>query len=214
MQDLVIIGAGGFAREVAWLVEDCNAEKLQWNLRGFLDDDPQKHGLMLNGYPVLGGIDWLESHRSVVATLAIGSPFTREKVANRVSGLVSGFADLVHPEVRRSKFIEYGNGITICAGSIITTNIYLGDFLIANLDVTIGHDVRIGRFVTIAPGAHVSGNVTIEDLNDIGTGAVIIQGKKIGRGSVIGAGSVVVKDIPSNVTAVGVPAHPIKENAH
>ena len=106
--------------------------------------------------------------------------------------------------------VSFGKGCIICLSNVLTVNIQIGDFVIANLDCTVGHDAIIEDFVTLYPSVNVSGNVHIETCVEVGTGTNIIQGKKIGEHSILGAGSVVVKDIPANCTAVGAPAIPIK----
>jgi acetyltransferase-like isoleucine patch superfamily enzyme len=84
--------------------------------------------------------------------------------------------------------------------------------VIVNLDCTIGHDAIIGDYSTILPSVNISGFVKIEESVSVGTGSAIIQGVNIGKNTVIGAGSVVTKDLPPNCTAVGVPTKPIKFN--
>ena len=89
-------------------------------------------------------------------------------------------------------------------------NISIGCHVIINLDCTIGHDAIINDFATLYPSVNVSGITNIGHAAELGTGMQIIQGKKIGNYSIIGAGAVVVRDIPDKCTAVGSPARPIK----
>lgn len=83
-------------------------------------------------------------------------------------------------------------------------------FAIINLDTTVGHDAILDSFVTVYPGCNISGNVHIGQLCEIGTGTQVIQGLSIGDSTVVGADSVVIRDLPANCTAVGVPAKPVK----
>src|SRR5665647_2274293 len=112
--------------------------------------------------------------------------------------------------VMRSDRIAIGEGTIICAGAILTVDITIGKHVIINLDCTVGHDALIGDFVTLYPSVNISGNTVINDEVEFGTGSQIIQGKEVGSGSIIGAGAVVVRDIPQGCTAVGLPARPIK----
>ncbi len=107
--------------------------------------------------------------------------------------------------------IELGEGTIICAGDRLATELSVGDHVQLNLDCTVSHDSFLRDFVTVAPGVNISGAVTVGEGCDLGTGAAIIQGVSIGHWSVVGAGAVVVRDLPANVTAVGAPAKPIKE---
>ncbi len=209
MKDIVIIGAGGFGREVAWLIEDINKINKQWNIKGFIDDNSELKGCLINGYEVLGNIEWLKSQEYYVVC-AIGDPTTKKKIFQRLEGSKNKYPILIHPSVIYSDSVEFGEGSIICAGNIITVNINIGKHVIVNLDCTLGHDAILGDYTTVLPSVNVSGYVTTKECVNIGTGSAIIQGITIGKNSIIGAGAVVVKDLPANCTAVGAPAKPIK----
>ena len=209
MKDIVIIGAGGFAREVAWLIEDINSVELKWNIAGFVDDNEDIQGKEINGYKVVGNIEWLKGQDLNVVN-AIGDPMVRKKVMDRLIESKNKYPTLIHPSVICSDLVNIGEGSMVCAGNIITVNIEIGRHVIVNLNCTIGHDAVIGDYSTILPSVNVSGFVKTGECVNIGTGSAIIQGVSIGENTVIGAGAVVVKDLPANCTAVGVPAKPIK----
>jgi len=209
MKDVVIIGAGGFGREVAWLIEDINKIKPQWNIRGFVDENLDLKGKLIDGYKVLGDIEWLKD-QDLYAVCAIGDPIVKKNIVNRLKGSRIKYPVLIHPNVIKSNSVEIGEGSIICAGNILTVNIKIGKHVIINLDCTIGHDAEIKDYSTILPSVNISGYVIVEQCVSIGTGSAIIQGIKIGSNTVIGAGAVVVKDLPANCTAVGIPAKPIK----
>lgn len=209
MKDIVIIGSGGFGAEVAMLIEDINKEKLTWNLKGFVDDNPNMLGKRIYNYKVIGDIDWLKS-QEMYTVIAIGDGKVRENIYQRIKSTKNKFATLIHPNVLYSDAVKIGEGSIICAGNIITTNISIGKQVIINLSSTIGHDAVLDDYVTILPGAHVSGHVQLEKYVTIGTGTQIIQGLTVGKGTIVGAGATVVKELPENCTAVGSPAKPIK----
>lgn len=207
MKNLILVGAGGFAREVAWLVEEINQVNKVWNLLGFYDEN----GLSkknLNGYPVFSKSD-LSKFDDVYLTVCIGDPETRKTVVNRYNDDYK-FATLIHPNVTISDTVTLGEGSIICKGNIITVNIEIGNHVIVNLDSTIGHDAILNDFVTILPSVNISGGVNVGECSSIGTGSQVIQYKNIGKNSIIGAGAVVVKDIEEYVVAVGSPAKVIK----
>ena len=206
MHDLVIIGAGGFAREVAWLVEEINQSEKTWNFLGFIDEDDTKKGSELNGYPVIGDFSKLKQKSNIYAIVGVGSPRVKKKLVGKCFEQGLRFANLIHPGVRHSNYLKLGLGTIICAGNILTVNIEIGNHVILNLDCTVGHDVVIKDFCTVAPAVNISGNVVIGEGCDLGTNCSIIQGKTIGEWSTIGAGAVVIDDIPVYSTAVGVPA--------
>lgn len=211
MKQIVIIGAGGFGREVQWLIERINAKEIIWQLKGYIDDGIEA-GTKINGYPVLGGIDYLlEMEEEISVVCAIGSAQIRKKVIEKISNKNNiEFPNLIDPNVQMSNYIELGRGNVICAGSILTVNISVGDFTIVNLDCTVGHDVILNSFVTVYPSVNISGCVKIGECTEIGTGTKIIQGKTIGNKVILGAGAVVVKDIEIPGTYVGVPVKAVK----
>ena len=216
MKDLIIIGAGGFGREVSWLVENINAKNSAWNLLGFVDDDQSILGKVLDGYPVLGGMDWLCSYsKDIFVVCSIAKPSIRKNVVSkcRTNKHIS-FATLVDPHAIVGRNIEIEEGCIVCAGTIITIDATIKQFSIVNLSCTIGHDAILDEYTTLYPTVNVSGHVAIGKGAEIGTGSQIIQGLSIGEDTVIGAGSVVIRDIPSYCTAVGDPAKPVKFHAN
>lgn len=209
MRRLAIIGAGGFGREVAWLVERINRVSSTWKLIGFIDDNKEIHGSLVGAYPVLGGCEWLNDHKDdTYAVCAIGSSTIRRNVINNLEGVK--FATIIDPSVIISDKVTIGKGSIICAGTIVTVNVEIGLHVVINLDCTIGHDAVIEDFVTLYPSVNISGNTYLEECVEMGTGSQIIQGLKVGYSSVIGAGAVVVREIQNKCTAVGCPAKAIK----
>lgn len=207
VKNLIVVGGGGFAREVIWLARDCKAE---WNVIGVLDSHTQESHLC--EVPVLGGDEKCRDYPDAWYVVAVGSPRVRQRIVSGLEALgVSQFATLIHPSVQHSKYVTFGAGSIICAGCILTTQIEVGRHNIINLSVTVGHDTKMGDFVTISPLAAISGNVTLEDGAEIGTNATIVQGLTVTRGSLLGAGSTLAKSLESpNVIAVGSPARSIK----
>ncbi len=212
--DLVIYGAGGLAREVAFLVRDVNAAagEERFALLGYIDDDPAGAGKEIGGLPVLGDSGWFATRTEPVGcTIGIGTPATLAAVSARLKahGHVS-FPNLVHPSaIRDEKRVEMGEGNIVTAGSIFTTDIVIGSFNIFNLACTYGHDDVIGDCCVINPGCSISGNVTLEGENLVGTRACILQMLTIGRGAIVGSGAVVTKDVAPGDVVVGIPAKPL-----
>lgn len=197
---------------MAWLVERINGAEPTWDLLGFLDDNEERHGMLEGAHPVIGGCDYLESCKEEVwAVCAIGSATARKRVIERAEKCSNvRFATLVDPSVLSASDNAVGEGSIICAGTILTVNVTIGRHVIVNLSCTIGHDAVIEDFVTAYPSVNVSGGVTIGREAELGTGAQVIQGKRVGHRAIIGAGAVVVRDLPCDCTAVGVPARPIR----
>ena len=210
MKDLYIIGAGGFGREVAWLVERINEVTPTWNIKGFIDDNESLWGTKEDAYDVVGGCEYLKTLGDVYAVCAVGSARVRKIIIDKLKGSKAKFATVIDPSVIISKRVEIGEGTIICAGTIITVDIKIGNHVIINLDCTIGHDDVIEDFVTIYPSVNVSGNILLGECCELGTGMQIIQGKKVVPNTIIGAGAIVVKDCLESGTYVGSPAKKIK----
>lgn len=208
MNDLIIIGASGFGREVAWLVERINKVKPTWNLLGFIDDNESIVNTAINGYKVLGKTNDVSNYKNAYFICAVGSSKIRKSIIKKLGECK--FATLIDPTVEMSNLITIGEGTIICAHTILTVNIKIGKHVIINLDCTVGHDAILEDFVTLYPSVNASGITRYGECVELGTGSQIIQGKTIGKSTIVGAGSVVVKDLPEECTAVGAPCKPIK----
>lgn len=212
MNDIAIFGVGGFGREVLTLIQDINKVEPTYNILGFFDDGHPK-GEIHNGYPTLGGIEELNAWPTELAiTIAIGTPRINKIVLEKITNKKVFFPTLIHPTViiGDKSFVEIGKGCIICAYSIITTNIKIGDFVILNLACTVGHDSIIEDHASFMPSVNISGEVSIGEGVYVGTGSKIINQVDIGKETIVGAGAVVSKSLPGGCTAVGVPAKVIK----
>lgn len=210
-KDIVIIGAGGLGREILWLLEENNKRREDWNVMGFIDSDLRSRE-EINGYPILGDDEWLVNYNgSVNAVCAIAAPAVRRKVINglREYSHITFPTILAHTVVCSDR-VELGQGTVICCNTVMTVDVSIGEFVVVNPGCFLGHDVVLEDYVTLYPQAAVCGAVHIEEGTQVGVGAKIIQGKTIGRDTIIGAGSVVIGDIPSACTAVGNPCRVIK----
>lgn len=210
---VVILGAGGLAREAYWVFCDVNDKgSAAWKVLGFLEENPDKWGGRLCGIPVLSGFGWFQNIAGdeLKVICALGSPEGKSSMVGRAEQIGLSFCTVVHPSVQSSKFVQIGIGTVITAGCVITTQVEIGDHVYLNLDTTVGHDCIIEDFVNVAPGCHLSGNVHLHQGADLGTGAVVIQGISVGKGAIVGAGAVVTQDVPDNAVVVGVPAKVIR----
>lgn len=214
MKDIAIFGAGGFGREVKTIIDAINRDKPNtYNLLGFFDD-AYEIGEKINGIPNLGGLAELNGwHNKLDIAISIGEPTLKAQIIKLITNKNISYPKLIHPKVSISNDeVFIGKGSIICEGSILTCNISVGDFVILNLYCTVGHDVTIGKYSSFMPSVNISGEVDIEDSVYVGTGAKIINQLKIGENTIVGAGAVVSKSLPSNCTAVGIPAKAIKFN--
>jgi sugar O-acyltransferase (sialic acid O-acetyltransferase NeuD family) len=214
-----IFGAGGFAREVDWLIHDIHRyDDVDYRAQNFISfDSDEKVGRKINGRTVLSESEFFKKYGSdtVNCFLGVGDPIIKQTICTKIRQSVrrAKFPSLIHPNVshdKRKGKINLGEGNIICSNTIITTDVTIADFVTVNLACTIGHDCAIGQFATISPGVNLSGNVCLGDFVFIGTGARIIERIRISSNTVIGAGATVVHDIEIPGIYVGTPAKRIK----
>lgn len=210
LRDIAIFGVGGFGREVLTLIHDVNKIEPKWNVIGFFDDG-YPIGYDVHGLKVLGGVAELnEWDKPIAVVIAIGTPAIKQKILGKIDNPLIEFPTLIHPTVLVGDYVKIGQGCILCANTIITCDINIGDFVILNLACTIGHDTEIGNYSAFMPTCNISGEVKIGEGVYCGTGVKIINQTSIGANTTVGAGAVVAKPLLANCTAVGVPAKPIK----
>lgn len=211
MEKIVIVGAGGFGREVKMLIDQINLKEKKYEFMGYYDDGFKK-GTVINYNEILGSVEDLANiDYKINVVAAIGSPEIKRSVVEKLTNPKIIFPTLIHPTVLiGDEFVSIGKGCIICASTIITCNIDIKDFVILNLMCTVGHDTVINSFASFMPSVNISGEVVIHEEVYVGTGAKIINQLEIGRQTIVGAGAVVSKTLPEKCTAVGIPAKPFK----
>ena len=212
MKKIVIVGAGGFGREVEWLIKRINQVNPTYEMIGFVDDG-KAIGEKIGHSKVIYTTDELSKvNEELCVTIAIGNAKVRKMIAEKLSANPNlEFSNLIDPSViYDEEETTLGKGNIICAGTIMTVNIAIGNFNIINLDCTIGHDDTMKDYITIYPSVNVSGNVVLNDCVEVGTGTQIIQGLTVVENTIIGASAAVVKSIKESGTYVGIPAKKIK----
>lgn len=211
----VIFGAGGFAREVGWLMQDLARHDHGCSrIDAFVaDDDALNIGQSIHGVKVMAESDFFARHRrtSLNVYIAVGSPLLKQRLQEKCLATLDAveFPAIVHPSVlfdSRLGAMRIGSGTIVCAGTILTTDVKLGDFVHLNLNCTIGHDAVIGDFTTLSPGVHVSGGVNLGRCCFVGTGAVLLENVYAPDATAIGAGATVVRSLTEAGTYVGTPA--------
>jgi len=213
-KDIVIIGSGGHAKEIAFLIEDINENNKTWNILGYIEKGRSDIGKVNGRYEVIDDESFFGKYTGKInAAIAIGSPLVVEAVQKRLAKKyldVLLFPNLIHPSVKDGiRDVRLDQGNLICAGNIFTTDILIGSFNCINRGCNISHDIIIKDYCVINPGVNISGGVAIESTCLIGTGATILQYLTIGEKATVGAGAVVTKNVEKGKTVVGIPAKPI-----
>jgi acetyltransferase EpsM len=217
---LIIVCAGGHAREVSSYVGALQAIGAPVILHGFVDD--HRSTPQFEGAPVLGSVadlrTYVEAHPETEFSYitAVGDNRTRQAMVRRIEQL--GAPNLLpwtvqHPSAVVGKTVRIGAGTCIAPNTVITSQVEIGEHCILNTRCSISHDSVLGPYVNVNPGATICGAVTVGEGAFIGAGATIINNVRIGAWSVIGAGAVVIGNVPPHVTAVGVPSRIIRHHA-
>lgn len=212
MKKLVLIGAGGFGREVASIVEVVNHKKPTYELLGFLDDGAQfSEGVTINGYPWLGKTEWALDHKEdIVYNCTIGNPTIKGKIQRELTAQGVKFETIIALASYIAPFTEVGDGCVLYGSVMVSVNCKIGDGVLLNQMVDIGHDTVIGDYTTIMPSTGISGNCTIGKDVRIGGHAFIVPGRKVGDGATIAAGSIVFSNVKAGTTVLGNPAKRMK----
>ena len=209
MKNLLIIGAGGCGREVFQWAKDIQEEKEIWTSIRFLDDD--LHVLDDFGLQdaMAGTIRDYQPCANDEVVCAIGDPITRLTLCCDFRKKGAFFANIIHPTVLIADYSRIGTGVIICPRTIISTNVKIDDFVLINTFCVVGHDVTIESGCTLSAQCDLMGGAYLEEESFLGSGARIFPNVRVGKQSKIGAGSVVIRNVPSNVSIFGNPGKQI-----
>lgn len=199
---LLLLGAGGFAEEVADLVGDCAG----YRVAGFVESlDRARCDLEIGGLPVhwVGDLDpFAGTH---LALSAVGTT-SRDVFTRQVAEAGLGFATIVHPSAHVSPTARLAEGVLVGAGAVVGAHAWIGAHVLLNRGVLVGHHAEIGAHASIMPGANLAGFSHVGGQAYVGMGALVLNDVRIGPRAVVGAGSVVTRDVPDGVVVMGVPA--------
>jgi acetyltransferase EpsM len=209
---LLIWGAAGHARVVADIIR----LRAEYNIVGFLDNiNPERRGTTFCGAPILGSVeelDHLKQQGIEHIILGFGNCTARLQLAEVVRSKGFRLVNAIHPQAIVASDVSIGAGSVIAAGAVVNPATQIGEHVIINTGACVDHDGVIADGCHISPGVRLGGHVTIDRASWIGIGATVIDHLQIGANTLIGAGSVVVNDIPDNVVAYGVPARIVRSN--
>lgn len=209
---VVIIGAGGHAREVADILRHHAREGAGPRLLGFVADDPENYPAEVGGVPFLGGWGWFgrTDLEGLEVICAVGLPQLRKNLVARAQSRGLPFASAVSPLACVSPEASLGAGVMVFPHAFVSAGSFVEDHAVVNVGASVSHDARVRPFATLCPGVRVAGHVNVGEGCYLGVGSSVIDRVSIGAWATVGGGACVTEDLPENVTAVGVPARVIK----
>lgn len=213
MNPLVLVGAGGFARETAEAVRAINEDRPTWDLLGFVDDSPNLADTTVDGLPVLGPLSTLESVPAASIVACTGQPanyFSRKQIIRRLGLSASRYATLIHPAAVIPRSAAVGPGSVLLATTVLTAAVRLGSHVAVMPGVVLTHDVVVGDYATFGAGARLAGRVQVGEGAYIGAGALVRENLSIGEWSLVAMGAVVTADVPAAEVWAGVPARHLR----
>ncbi len=208
-QKLLIIGAGSVGKFVAYNI---NQFTQSFEIIGFLDDDATKHDTTIAGTPVLGAVDKLHefSGKGIALVWGIAFPGIKKKLFDQYKNLSFDFPNFIAKDAWFSEAVTFGNGCIIYPGTTINYETAIDDFVVINMNCSLGHNCSIKSFSSLAPGVNLGGNTSIGSCVEIGIGASTVQGIVVEDHAVVGGQAMVVANVSKSDVVVGIPAKSIK----
>ncbi|MDF2642356.1 MAG: bacterial transferase hexapeptide repeat protein [Pseudomonas sp.] len=206
IKKLLIVGAGGFGREVhAWLV-DWIEHNEGWVIGGFINDGPGASSRFSHYPDVVSSIDDYRPQPDEYLVCAIGKPADRRMIVEKLLARGAEFFTLIHPTAVIGENVSIGRGSVICPTTVLSVDIEIGEFVNINIGCVVGHDATIGAFSTLSAHGVVTGFCVLEEEVFMGTHASLLPKVRAGKQSVIGSASVAVRNVAAGTTVFGVPA--------
>lgn len=212
---VVVFGAGGLGREVLQILRDIAASGQAAECVAFAVDPGFASLATIHGIPVRdNAAALLRGDPALGVVVALGNPAARGAVAALLRDEAGArFATLRHPAASIGEHVSLGEGCIIFGQSSMTTDVVLGRHVIVNPGCTIAHDCVLEDFTTLGPSVALAGGVHLEAGVEIGTGGRVIPRVRVGRGAVLGAGAVVLRDVAAHDVVAGVPARSMRHTA-
>lgn len=209
MEKLVIWGASGHASVVADIVGLCG----MYEIVGFIVDGPPEDSARQRCSPILGGIEQIDNVRAAgISRLIVGVGDCADRVRLAEVAKKKGFALItaIHPRATVAGGVQVGQGTLMAAGTVVNSGAVIGENVILNTSASIDHDCIIEDGAHVGPGCHLGGRVRIGAQTWLGIGTIVRDRITIGPRAIVGAGAVVVEDLPPDVVAYGVPAKVVR----
>ena len=209
MQKLLIVGAGSVGKFIAYNMHQFTQT---FEIIGFLDDDTSKHDSIIANVQVLGSVEKLHefSGKGIAIVWGIAFPGVKKKLFDKYQDLSFVFPNFIAKDAWVSEAVIFGNGCIVYPGTAINYETRIDDFVVINMNCSIGHNCTIKSFSSLAPGVNLGGNTSVGNCVEMGIGSSTIQSTTIGDNATIGGQAMVVSNISELDVVVGIPAKSIK----
>ena len=211
MKHLIIIGVGGFAREVYWHAQDSLGYGTEWDLKGFLDGDVRLADKEYEKLPlkVVGNVLDYVVQENDVFICAVGEPKVKAKLVNIILERGGKFINLIHRTAQVCETAKMGIGNVLSPYSGLSDHVVIGNYVSINTLSGLGHDAELEDYSTLSSGVDVMGYAKIGRMVFMGSGAKALPHSKIEDNVYVGVGSVVFKRVKEGLKVFGNPALPV-----
>ena len=210
MKNLVIIGAGGFGREMFATAREAVGYGETFTVKGFLDGNPSALD-GFSGYPeIIGAPETYQIEENDVFITALGSIAARRRCAAMIEERGGRFISVIHRSASIGPNVTVGDGSLVAHNVVLTADIKVGRHSCVFHGTVIGHDTVLEDFTHVYSLVSVGGGVRIAEGASVFPGARIVPRVEIGAGATVGIGSAVVRGVPPGVTVFGVPAERLR----
>lgn len=207
---LVIVGAGGFSREVICWAEHAQGVHSETKIRGYLVDEQYPKLASNYGLAWLGGVDDYEPQPDEACLLAISDPAAKQQLVARLRASGAKFATLVHSSAVIAKTATIGEGCIVCPHALVSADVTLGEFVTINAMSSVGHDSTVGAYSTLSAHVDITGGVAVGNLSFFGSGSRVLPKLRIGRNAKVGAGATVMRSVAEGCTVYTAPARKLR----